>query len=119
VPAKLEPPKSLAHLAYFVLRFERNTKRFELIEPQKTNSYDIGGDMAAQAYFDSIGMEYLGGRAMNAARNFGASQALIKENRAFGLDLCQINLDAGIIQKQHEIDLFFACNEEDEIEPVF
>jgi hypothetical protein len=40
---------------------------------------------------------------MDAALAFGASQALIKENRAWGLDLCRIDLDRGVV-RDRDID---------------
>lgn len=99
MPALLELPTSLDHLPYFVLRYDRATQAYELIEPNKTNTYAMGDAFKTRAYFERIGLAYLGGRAMDAALAFGASQALIGPNRAFGLDLCQIDLDAGLVRR--------------------
>lgn len=99
MPAKLRLPDSLDHLKYFIVRYDRETEEFELIEPNRTQTYVLGDAFATRAYFDRIGLEYLGGRAMDSALAFGASQAIVKERRAFGLDLCKVDLDAGLIRK--------------------
>lgn len=101
------------------MRYERLNGHYELIEPQRANSYDLGDQWAAQAYFERVGMEYLGQRAMNSARNFGASQALIKDQRAFGLDLCKVNLDDSVLRKELERELFHECEEQEPEEHIF
>ncbi len=103
MPAEVDLPTSLAHLPYFILRYHREVGTYELIEPHKTNSYMIGDAVKTRGYFWSLNMEHLGGRAMDSALAFGTSQALIKEGRAFGLDLCKVDLDAGIVRKD-ELD---------------
>ena len=40
---------------------------------------------------------------MDAALAFGASQALVSEKRAWGLDLCRIDLDRGVV-RDRDID---------------
>lgn len=99
MPAALELPDSLDHLKYFIVRYDRATEVYELIEPNRAQTYIIGNAFVSRAYFDRIGLSYLGGRALDSALAFGASQAIIKERRAFGLDLCKVDLDAGIIRK--------------------
>lgn len=103
MPAQLAPPNSLAHLDYFVLRYDRETTEFELIEPHRAATYVLGNPETTRRYFCRIGLEHLGGRAMDSAQAFGASQALIKPKtgapRAFGLDLTTADLEAGIIRK--------------------
>ena len=98
MPAHLQPPKSLAHLTYFVVRCYRPELRYELLEPGRAQSYVLGSAKEAHEYFKKIGLAALGSRAMDAALAFGASQALIGEQRAWGLDLCRIDLDRGIIR---------------------
>lgn len=99
MPALLELPVSLSHLPYFILRYYRDSGQYELVEPNKTNTYNIGDAFATRAYFTRIGLEYLGGRAMDAALAFGASQASIKGNRAWGLDMCKVNENFGLNPK--------------------
>lgn len=103
MPATLAPPNSLNHLRYFVVRCHRELDRFELIEPGKAQSYILGNAVETRAYFTRIGLEYLGGRAMDSAFAFGASQALVAENRAWGLDLCRMDIDRGIM-RDRDID---------------
>lgn len=93
----LKPPSSLEHLTYFVVRFYRAEKRYELMEPGRATSYVLGSYTEAMKYFRDIGREYLGQRAIDAATSFGASQALLTENRAWGLDLCRIDLDRAVV----------------------
>lgn len=97
MPAVLAPPNSLNHLRYFIVRCFRGIDRYELMEPGKAQSYILGNAVETREYFKRIGLEYLGGRAMDSAFAFGASQALVKENRAWGLDLCRMDLDRGIM----------------------
>jgi hypothetical protein len=103
VPALLSPPKSLSHLTYFVVRCYRFEGRYELLEPGRAQSYVLGSAQQSWDYFKSVGLQELGARAMDAALAFGASQALIKENRAWGLDLCRIDLDRGVV-RDRDID---------------
>jgi hypothetical protein len=99
VPANLDPPRDLSHLKYFIVQYSRETEEYTLAEPQMAQTYRLGHARKAFAHFCRMGMEYLGGRAMDSALAFGASQALVKENRAFGLDLCKVDLHAGILRK--------------------
>jgi len=104
MPAKLAPPSSLGHLRYFVIRRDRETGRFELIEPNKAQTYDLGDVFETRRYLEKAAGEYLGGRALDSCVAFGASQAIPAENRAFGLDLCKVNLDAGIVKLDRDLD---------------
>ncbi|OPZ66132.1 MAG: hypothetical protein BWY85_00068 [Firmicutes bacterium ADurb.Bin506] len=104
MPAQLAPPDKLDHLRYFVVRLDRDTQRYELIEPGKAQTYDLGDAFAARRYLEAAAGEYLGGRALDSATAFGASQAIPKERRAFGLDLTKVNLDAGIIRADRDLD---------------
>jgi len=103
MPATLAPPERLDHFRYFVVRYLRHTGRFELIEPDRAATYDIGDVFAARKYLERAAGEYLGGRALDSAYSFGASQAIPKERRAFGLDLLRIDLDAGRTHKRAAI----------------
>lgn len=104
MPATLDPPKSLEGVRYFVLRYARDTEKYELLLPDRAESFIIGDAFATRRYFERIKMEYIGGRAIDSATAFGASQAIPGENRAFGLDLLKVNLDAGIIKSDQELD---------------
>lgn len=104
MPALLAPPDCLDHLRYFIVRLDRETGRYELIEPGRAQTYDLGDVFAARKYLEKAAGEYLGGRALDSATAFGASQAIPKERRAFGLDLCKVNLDAGIIKADRLLD---------------
>ncbi len=108
MPNEVAIPTSLAYLKYFVLRYHRDQDEYELIEPNRTHTWIIGNAEKTRQYFWSIGMEYLGGRAMDSALAFGASQAIIKDQRAFGLDLCKVDVDAGITRP-------FELNGDDEL----
>ncbi len=118
MPAQVELPTNLDHLRYFILRYSRDTQRFEMIEPNKANTYDLGDAFKTRAYFWGLGLEHLGGRAMDAAVAFGASQALLKEGRAYGLDLCKQDLDAGILRSE-DADENRRAFSDDDFEPVF
>jgi hypothetical protein len=98
VPSELAPPSSLRHLPYFLVRYRREERKYELLEPHSTSSYDLGDAVKTRAYFLRVDMEYLGGRAMDSALAFGASQAWVKDQRAYGLDLCKVDLDAGLVR---------------------
>jgi hypothetical protein len=100
MPSVLEPPKSLDHFRYFILRYHRETGRYEMLEPRSASSFDLGDAFSARDYFSRVGQEYLGGRAMDSALAFGASQAWLADQRAYGLDLCKVDLDAGIIRNE-------------------
>lgn len=120
MPARLQLPESLSHLPYFVVRFHRDTGRYEVLEPHSANSYDLGDARTARAYFNRIGLEHLGGRALDSALAFGASQAWLKTNLAYGLDLCKVDLDAGISRPEDsDIDRRLLDGEDDEEEFVF
>ena len=99
MPSSIRLPESLDHLKYFIVRYDREAEEYELIEPSRAQTYMLGDAFETRAYFTRIGLEYLGGRAMDSALAFGASQAIVHERRAFGLDLCKVDLDAGIIRK--------------------
>lgn len=105
MPAKLVPPDSLIGLKYFLVRFDRGTGRYELIEPGRAQTYDIGDAFAARRYLEKAAGEYLGGRVLDSATAFGAAQAIPKERRAFGLDLLKVNLDAGIIKSDRQLEM--------------
>lgn len=102
MPAILAPPKNLTHLEYVIVRRDRETGRYELIEPQRAGTYDLGNVFAARQYLERTLGEHLGGRALDSAYAFGASQVLIHKNRAFGLDLCKVDLNAGIVRKDDD-----------------
>jgi hypothetical protein len=104
MPAQLAPPEKLSHLRYFVVRRDRETERYELIEPGKAQTYDLGDVFQARQYLEKAAGEYLGGRALDSATAFGASQAIPKERRAFGLDLTKVNLDAGIVRADRDLE---------------
>ena len=102
MPAILAPPKSLSHLPYVVVRYDRELGVYELIEPNRAHTYILGNAFQSRQYLERTLGEYLGGRALDSALAFGASQALIGKNRAFGLDLCKVDLNAGIIRKDDD-----------------
>ena len=104
MPALLAPPDRLDHLRYFVVRLDREMRRYELIEPGKAQTYDLGDVFSARSYLEKAAGAYLGGRVLDSATAFGAAQAIPKERRAFGLDLCKVNLDAGIIKADRDLD---------------
>ncbi len=83
----LQPPSRLDDQRYFVLRHDRELDVFELVTPSDASSYRLGDSYRTRQYFWSIGMETLGDRALDAARSFGIAMAIVKEGRAFGLDL--------------------------------
>lgn len=104
MPAKLAPPERLDTMRYFVVRRDRETGRFELIEPNRAQTYDLGDVFETRKYLERAAGEYLGGRALDSCVAFGASQTIPAENRAFGLDLTKVNLDAGIVRQDRELD---------------
>lgn len=83
-------PASLDGLKYFVVRYHREAKAYELCLPSTADTFMLGREADAAAYFRERGIPALGERAMAAAQSFGASQALIEENRAFALDLTKL-----------------------------
>ncbi len=95
MPVQLAPPSRLDHLTYFLVRYHRESQKYELLEPHSTNSFELGDARTARKYFEDMGLEYLGGRALDSALAFGMSQAWIKAQRAYGLDLCKTNVEAG------------------------
>lgn len=104
MPALLAPPERLNHLRYFLVRYDRESGKYELIEPGRAQTYDIGDAFAARAYLERVAGEYLGGRVLDSATAFGAAQAIPKERRAFGLDLLKVNLDAGIMRADRVLE---------------
>ena len=94
--ATLAPPRSLRDCPYFVVKLERgpHQHRYTLLEPERAQSFDLGDAFKARAYLERAAGEYLGGRALDSATAFGASQAIPSKNVAYGLDLCRINLDS-------------------------
>ena len=86
----LKAPSSLDGLRYFVVRYAREAETYEICLPNNGATYLLGKYDAAVAYFSAMGKRAMGERAMSAANSFGASQALIEENRAWGLDLTQL-----------------------------
>lgn len=89
----LKAPTSLGDQLYFVLRYDRELEEYELALPKTDSTYMLGGADKARAYFKGVSQEYLGERAISAAFSFGAAQALIRQQRAFGLDLTDPALD--------------------------
>lgn len=87
MPRQLQPPKTLATEVFFVVRFNRDRRTFELGVPSTGSTYDLGNEHQATLYFASVGQEALGRRAMAAANSFGMSQAHVAEQRAWGCDL--------------------------------
>lgn len=83
----LRPPSRLDDQRYFVLRYDRELDTFELVIPTTAASFRLGDSHRTERYFWSIGMEKLGCRALDAARSFGVAMAIVKEERAFALDL--------------------------------
>lgn len=115
----LDPPRSLAHLKYIVVRYHRSVDQYEMFEPSKTQSYNLGDLRSARKYFDSIGLSQLGVRATDAAFSFGASQAIIKEQRAYGLDLCRLNLDTFTVYQKDIDENRRMLDEAEDAEPDF
>lgn len=101
MPQCLRPPSSLKELDFFVLRYNRDTEEYELLIPSR-ESYLLGDAFATRRYFRAMDMEHLGGRAMDSALAFGASQAIPAEKRAYGLDLCKIDLDPEVTEENRE-----------------
>lgn len=96
MPRILSPPRSLEGLDYFILRYHRSDTldgMYELLLPGNADTYLIGNAFVARAYLERALGEHLGGRALDSATAFGASQCLIKERRAYGLDLTKLKLD--------------------------
>ncbi len=89
----LQPPPSLSNLRWFMVRYERESGMYQLAVPSTRETFSLGSDIETRKYFTRIGLEYLGGRAMDSARAFGASQALVQEQRAWGLDLTDPKID--------------------------
>lgn len=113
MPSILDPPKRLDDLAYFVVRYRRESKTFEIVTPVKGESYDLGNDEQAWRYFIRVGQEKLGNRAMDAARAFGASKAIVGEGRAFGLDLTKVDIDPGTKEADRRLTLHRLLGEEE------
>ncbi len=104
MPAQLAPPDRLDHLRYFLVRLDRDTRRYELIEPGRAQTYDLGDVFAARRYLEKAAGEYLGGRALDSATAFGVAQAIPRERRAFGLDLLKVDLEAGLLKADRDLD---------------
>ncbi len=120
MPRTTRTPTRLADERFFVIRFHRELGRYELLIPSTAASYDLGDRRQADQYFWSIGMEALGARACDAAFNFGASQADVLENRAYGLDLTRSSLDEITRKRDRQLThaRMFGEDPEDEDEVV-
>lgn len=116
MPHQLKPPDTLADLVYFGLRFNRDRRTFELGVPSTGNSYDLGSEQSATEYFKRVGQAALGTRAMDAARSFGMSQALVREQRAWGMDL--IEADPRVRQADDELTRSRLFGEDDDNDDV-
>lgn len=122
MPSRLSPPRSLNHLPYFILRYRRSEQKYELLEPHSSFSYDLGNAFQTREYFRVIGLEHLGGRAMDSALAFGASQAWLKgeyAGLAYGLDLCKTDLDHGIVRQEDVDDQRRLLDDEEDEDFVF
>lgn len=89
----LSPPDKLDHLVWFVVRYSRPAGTYELVVPNTRQTYTLGNAFKARDYFKRVGMEDLGGRAMDMAYGFVGAQVLVKENRAWGLDVTDVKID--------------------------
>lgn len=107
-------PSHLRHIDYFVLRFDRDSRRYEFIEPNRAQSFDIGTSNEAEAFFNKVGYPTLGLKAMNSARCFGAAKADLRTHRAFGLDLLRIDIDNGIVRYEDSDENRRGLDEDDE-----
>lgn len=103
MPAVVNLPETLTQFRYFLVRYHRETRKYDLIEPNRANTYDLGTVENAVAYFKRIGLEDLGVRAIDAATAFTMSQASIARNKAFGLDVCRIDPDT-LAERPRELD---------------
>ena len=110
----VQAPRSLSDLRYFVLRYERESGKYELCLPDTAATHILGGEDKTQAYFWSVGLEALGHRAMDVARSFGTALANILENRAFAPDLCEI--DDVMRRRDQELTCRRLLGDEDEDE---
>jgi hypothetical protein len=117
MPRNLRPPSNLKECEYFVLRYDRDTEEYELLVPGCQDSYVLGDAFAARRYFWALDMEYLGGRAMDSALAFGASQAIPSEARAFGLDITKVCIDPVVFEeaKEDELRRALGAREVDEV----
>jgi hypothetical protein len=88
-----------------VLRYDRDAEEYELLVPGCQDSYLLGDAFAARRYFWALDMEYLGGRAIDSAYAFGASQAIPAENRAFGLDITKVRIDPIVFEEAQEDEM--------------
>ena len=89
----LSPPTSLDHLVWFALNFSRANFTYSLVIPNTRQTYMLGNAYKTRAYFKSIGMADLGGRAMDMANAFIGAQVNVKEKRAWGMDVTDPRID--------------------------
>jgi hypothetical protein len=82
VPLPLELPGE-----FFVLQYDRLYERFVLIvDDEDRSSYNLHGDIPAiMGYFKRWGLEEVGNRAIDTAREFGAAQAIPSDGRVIAL----------------------------------
>lgn len=95
----LDPPSSLTHLRWFIVRYEREFGTYQVAVPTTRETYLLGDEEKTRAYFVRAGVAAVGHRAMDAARSFGAAQALVKEGRAWALDLIDPRIGGEVAEK--------------------
>jgi hypothetical protein len=88
---RVKLPDSISQHQYIVVRYSRDTLRYEMLEPNRVNSYDLGVFVEAYAWFEKLGMMKFGERCLSASKNFGAAMGIMKDRRVFGLDVCQVD----------------------------
>lgn len=81
----LQPPESLEVFDVFVVIWEQGEDSYVLALPNGT-SYDLGNGEEAMRYFRKIGMEEMGQRGIDCARNFFTSVVIWKEKRCYGAE---------------------------------
>jgi hypothetical protein len=89
----LNPPTNLDSLSWFAVNYSRTRFTYELVIPNTRQTYVLGNAYKTRAYFKSIGMEDLGGRAMDMANAFIGAQVNVKEKRAWGMDVTNPKID--------------------------
>jgi len=76
---------------FFLIEYDRETECFtlivdDMIDASGASSYNLGSDMPElMLYFRLIGLEEIGNRTIDIAKEFGAAQAILRDGRVVPL----------------------------------
>lgn len=85
--AKAFPPRTIPG-EFFVLAYDRYDQTYTLfVDDGSHSSYNLGNDIeSVMRYFKVINVAELGNRAIDLAKEFGASQCVPSEDRVFRIN---------------------------------